>query len=75
MNGRGLRSGALRLVATAAVALGIALFAGASTARVVSSLSDEASQSVVVIGDDGAGAASVATTPTDQYAPLEVTWS
>lgn len=73
MNGRGLRSGALRLIATAAVALGIALFAGASTARVVFALSADSSQSVVVVGD-GSTAASDAT-PSNQAVPLESTWN
>lgn len=73
MNGRGLGSGPLRLIAMAAVALGIALFAGVSGARALSTLSD-ASQPVVVISDDGSGAASGATLP-GQVAPLEVIWN
>ncbi len=73
MNGRGLRSGALRLIATAAVALGIALFAGASTAHVVIALSGDSSQPVVVVS--GGSAATSDATPSNQAVPLESTWN
>ena len=73
MNGRGLRSGALRLIAVAAVALGIVLIASVTSAQAEYNWGEGTSQSVVV-SDDGSTSVGPDSAPADEFTPSEYNW-
>lgn len=73
MHVRGLRTGALRLIAVAAVALGVALLISLSHARTVAVSSDDTAQSATVSDDGSADAGFLDGGPV--FNPLEGVWS
>jgi hypothetical protein len=72
MHVRGLRTGALRLIAVAAVALGVALLISLSHARTVAVSSDDTTQSAIVSDDGSADAGLLGAAPV--FKPLEGVW-
>ncbi|GIH12253.1 hypothetical protein [Rugosimonospora africana] len=73
MHVRGLRTGALRLIAVAAVALGVALLVSLSHARTVAVSSDDTVPAAIV-GDDGSSTNAGFLGAAPVFSPLEGVW-